>query len=111
MDVRICEWVTVGGKGRTHACSDEGRCTRNGGVAAPAGRVGHWPGRSGEGGSSEVCGSEGDGGEGDGGEGGAARAVVAVERACLCAFWLARRARPTRELYLAADDSPESSRD
>ena len=63
MDVRICEWVTVGGKGGTHACSDEGCCTRNGGVAAPAGRVGHWPGRSGEGGSSEICGSDGDGGE------------------------------------------------
>ena len=48
-----------------------------------------------------------------------ARAVVVVVaaemapvgRACLRAFWLARRARPTRELYLVADDSPESSRD
>ena len=36
---------------------------------------------------------------------------VVVARACLRAFWLARRARPTRELYLAADSSPESSRD
>eukprot|EP00964_Phaeocystis_antarctica_P102041 scaffold67473_cov57-Phaeocystis_antarctica.AAC.3 len=37
--------------------------------------------------------------------------MAAVGRACLRAFWLARRARPTRELYLVADDSPESSRD
>ena len=44
-------------------------------------------------------------------------AVVTVEwRAwwwptCLRAFWLARRARPTRELYFSPDDSPELSRD
>ena len=66
--------------------------------------------------------SEGDGGEegggvgvgggvGAGGGGGTGSGKRGGGCACLRAFWLARRARPTRELYLDAEDSPESSRD
>ena len=62
--------MTADGKGHTHACSDEGCCIGKGGVAAAAGLVGHWPGRSDEGGGGEGGGSEGGGGEGGGGEGG-----------------------------------------